>query len=577
MPRLKSSLYLDDIDSRQLALALASRPGPTRERLRAELGASTVSRAVLDRALQREGQELPAGARERGGRFSTFDFAAVVERWRAALPRVVLGPDGLPLDPGLADVVRRARALDAHSTAAALQGFGDALIEVGWFREARQVAARLSAIDLDGALALENRAFAGLTILDGLERIARRSDRTSVFSTAGERGESEASKPVRSLADLLDALAPVFARAGVFLGGETDVSKVRRAFRESPRMEFAGLAELVHPGPRFSAADERDEIGKEGDPVRGLAQYFARIGRFAILGQVVGGGAADASVLPLVWLEERSGVHLGVPWRGTVAWCEAADLKSRAGRNGAMISAAALHEGYWVDIDSVREEHAGWLAFRRRLLARDGLSAAGVKAVLDSTGLVLDAHAEARERASTTALLGEANRVRLAVLADHAQTGQVLGDVSLDEMIEVTAIHEEGHLCDRARFLPLLDHKLAILRLLARCNFSPQRVGEELEYRAQLTCLCDSPDPRIALAQVLDAGEGNSASAITPHTAAYKRLLDDLLKCLDDALCGDPHAFPLIDSERTLAHQLHRLGKEDVRRLGRLLAARRGL
>ncbi|MDZ4771968.1 MAG: hypothetical protein SGI72_02420 [Planctomycetota bacterium] len=576
--RMKLALYTDDIGSQQLALALAAQPGATRERLRAEIAPSAVGRAVLERATRLSGRPNAAGARARAARFAAFEFRSALEQWRASLPKVVVDADGMPRDPRLLRIVEKSLELpdeiDGRATEP-LIAFGDALIQAGWFKEARSVAARLAVFDLERALTLENRAQAGLAILDGLERVARRSDRNSGIVSPNERGESEASRRVRTLDDFLVALAPLFARSQIFLGGETDANRVARIALESPRMRYAGVAELVHPGPLFSHDDERDEIGIAGKPVGGIARLFLAIGRFAILGQVSGGGGPDACVLPLLWCEERSGEHLGVPWHGTIAWCEAADLKSRAGRSGAMISAAALHEGYWVDVDAVRDEHAAWIALRRRFSQENGVSAADVQVILASGGLELSPRAVENERRSTVALLGEANRVRLAVLADRASESGELGSVSLDELLEVTTIHEEGHLCDRERFLPLFDNKLAILRLFVQCHFSPQRVNEELEYRAQLIALCASPDPRIALAQVIDAAEGTTSSSLTPHSAGYKRLLDDLLIVLDEQIRVDPPAVPSIDPARTLAHQCHRLSGEEIRRLSRLLASRK--
>ena len=54
--------------------------------------------------------------------------------------------------------------------------------------------------------------------------------------------------------------------------------------------------------------------------------------------------------------------------------------------------------------------------------------------------------------------------------------------MSLDELIEVTATHEEGHLLDRTRFLPLSKHWGAALLFLLESGFSPTRVAESLPY-----------------------------------------------------------------------------------------------
>ena len=71
-------------------------------------------------------------------------------------------------------------------------------------------------------------------------------------------------------------------------------------------------------------------------------------------------------MLRTVLVEERSGAHLGHEWRGTVAWCESADVLPRASRLGASIGGAALHEGYWVDFAILRRELRAWNALPER-------------------------------------------------------------------------------------------------------------------------------------------------------------------------------------------------------------------
>ncbi len=208
----------------------------------------------------------------------------------------------------------------------------------------------------------------------------------------------------------------------------------------------------------------------------------------------------------------------------------------------------------------MRNELASWDSLARVF----GASAERVRLALDVRGLSASAGEDgARERTSTSALLDEAERVRLAVLRDRAQPGAALGTITLDELLAVCAAHEEGHLCDRTRYLPLWTHWPRALALLANQGFSPQRVQEELEFRAQLTALASAPDPRVALSQILDGVEGQLAA--TPHAAGYARLLDEFLAVLDREV--QRGALPEIASDRTLVHQLHRLAPEDVRRL----------
>ncbi|MEM7516830.1 MAG: hypothetical protein AAF368_07890, partial [Planctomycetota bacterium] len=320
-----------------------------------------------------------------------------------------------------------------------------------------------------------------------------------------------------------------------------------------------------------------------GATVPGLARELERIGRFGIFGQVLG-RRPDAALLRRVLVEERSGEHLGVPWRGTIAWCEGADVLSTAGLRGAAIGGAALHEGYWIDLDVLRGELRAWERLRQRFedpsFARrlEGLLAVRgfrVEGGGDAEGLSKDERIRKRRR-EISALLGESERVRLAVLSERAAPGQLLGRVSFDELVEVTAIHEEGHLCDRTRFLPLRRHLVGVLGMLAAGGFSPNGVQRLLEYRAQLVAICEAPEPRLPLSDILRAAEGGGAGGL-PHADAYTDLLNDFVEELDRELAETEASYPQLLRDHTLVHQLHLLGAEEVRALAMRLAERRGM
>lgn len=584
-----------DGDTGRIVLALAARPGAVRDRLRAELlldeAPSPLALGLLERGLSAAGVTPPSGALVRAARFAAGDCRGAAERWMADLPSAARGPDGRPADPRLARAADLACELPENARAQELSELGDALVAAGWFREARSVAARLAFVDLDAAAELDARALSGLTFLSGTrrtldrvdaemarprQRIPRPRERTDASGSAHASMAARARAPAqipRTLDDLLGALAPHAAEARAFLGGDTDLDRVRAELVASPRRSYAGLAHVVHPGPRLSAEDEDAGLGAAGTPVGGLSQLLAGLGRFGLFGQL-SGDAPDGTVLPLLALEERSGEHLGVSWRGTVAWCEGADVPSRAGRMGARIAGAALHEGYWIDVDQVRSEVASWAELARSFT---GLPER-VRLALGVQGLAVTAgESGRRERTATSSLLDQAERVRLAVLHDRAPRGEhaagELGRVDLDELLSTSGAHEEGHLCDRTRFLPLSRKWPRALALLLDCGFSPRRVQEELEYRAQLTAIAAVADPRVPLAQVLDGVEGGTS--VTPHAAGYARLLDDLVLMLDDEMTRG--AFPSIARDRTLVHQLHRLTPEEVRTLAVALAKRKRL
>jgi len=564
----------------ELSLALAARPGRQRDRERARLlldqRPSALALGLLNRAARDSGEAQRAGPVLRAARFAAGQFAVAVDEWLVDLPRVVLDERGLPRDERLAAVVAAARACETVPSAATLDALGAALIRAGWFREARSVAAVLAAQDLEGALSLEDQAAAGQQLLLEWQRVVDWIDRDP-RSTRAPWDRPTAAEPIRSLEELLEALAPPLAAARALLPGTSDPAELAEELRASPRLRFGALAAVVHPGPRFSGADERAGLGVEGEPVGGLAAQMAELGRFALIGELAG-DRPDGTILARVHVEERSGEHLGVPFRGTVAWCEGADVPSRAGRLGAEISGAALHEGYWIDIDTVRRERAPWERAAREFI--DGQGSPRARRALESRGLELvtppDKPDQRRfERRDASILLGAADRVRLAVLLDRLrERGEAR--VPLDELVEMTAVHEEGHLCDRERFLPLGKNLLGALRLLADAGFSPAGLARRLEYRAQLVALCVAPDPRVPLVSVLQSGDSNGPS-VTPHADAYRELLVDLLAVLDRDLERRPARWSMLDSGRVLAHQLHRLSPEDVREWARLAARRAGL
>ncbi len=601
--RMRAFAGIHDVDALELQLALAAREGALRDRLRAELmldhRPTPLALGLLERARAAEGLAPAAGPVLRAARFAGGQFARAVDAWLDGLPRGVLDADGLPRDARLARVVRDARAWAAlapgevEARHEALARLGDALVEAGWFAEARSVAAAMAAGTpelLDHALALEGRAAGGQHVLLGLSRLLESLDHgeddLATFWTAaesgdaGEKPERAAPEPIEDLDDLLAAFGRVAASSSAVLGAGEDAEALAAELAASPRLSYGPVGALVHPGPLFSDDDEREQRGRRGDAVPGLARLFDRLGRFGLFGSLRGIGP-DGTVLRRVLVEDGRGTHLGQPWSGSIAWCEGVDVPSRLNRRGATIAGAALHEGYWVDFEVVRRQSQRWRDLELRFVhapeGRERLDLA-----LETRGLELlnppdrtDAHR--RERRAVDPLLGAGDRVRLAVFRDRLEAG---GDtdalVGLDELVLLTAIHEQGHLCDRARFLPIHANLGRAIGLLARSGFSVRGVQERLEYRAQLVALCDVLDPRLALAEILSASDGDLAGE-TPHAAAYRSLLTDLLALLDEELVDDPAAWPALDPDRQLVHQLHTLDPEALRGLARRLARREGL
>jgi hypothetical protein len=133
-------------------------------------------------------------------------------------------------------------------------------------------------------------------------------------------------------------------------------------------------------------------------------------------------------------------------------------------------------------------------------------------------------------------------------------------------------LHEEGHLTDRTRFLPLARKWPRVLGFLLDHGFTPRAIARALEYRAQLVALCEAAEPRLVLAECLAAADAESAGNLA-HGEAYRELVGDLIAAAADDLAR----FPALDAEHYLLYQLHCLSGEDVRQLARVLAKRHGM
>jgi len=146
--------------------------------------------------------------------------------------------------------------------------------------------------------------------------------------------------------------------------------------------------------------------------------------------------------------------------------------------------------------------------------------------------------------------------------------------VTLDDLIEVVAVHEEGHLCDRTRFLPLTRDPLGMFALAAGEGFSPLGIERRLEYRAELVALACVSDPRLVLVELLEAAEVDTRIE-TVHAHAYREILADLLAEWNRTLRATPD--PRVRLDHYLLHQVHLLGPEELRALALPLARREGL
>jgi hypothetical protein len=412
------------------------------------------------------------------------------------------------------------------------------LVSAGWFDVVRVLFA---GDDPKASKELRSRSLTAEEFLSELEYFAAMA--------TGENAEI-------GLDDALNAIDEL-ARAAELLAEDSS------PLLDSPRIRYGPFAEVVHPGPLYLGAGARPEGVGDGDEVDGLAKVLASIGRMGIVGQQL--GDFDAVVRPLLAWEWVAGEHLGAPFEGTVFWCEGVDVPSRYERGGAGITGAALHEGYWIDIEAVRATWDDWRQLRERF--RFAVESPLVHSAPESLP---------RDRTQSVPLLGESKRLAIQMFKDRERN-----PVDFDEFLRATAVHEEGHLCDRARYFPLVDHKAEALKFLVEVGFSPVGLMRRIEYRAQLVALCEVDDPRLVLFDILGQVEGLEARVVgtgmTPHAVAYQSLLRDLLDVMDQQLAGESAERLGLKPDRYLRWQLHGIGAESLRLVALELAKREGL
>ena len=495
-----------------------------------------------------EGELRPPTRERRVAGFASGRFRKTVETWVEELPACVIDERGRPKSEALKAVVSAARGA-APGRARALLALGNACLAAGWFAEAQALAPHLAAVDTEAALSLTQRADRGFGLLEFFDRSLGKE--LQPIPEAGAEQGADWLGIERFLSSLRDEIEGASA-----LFGEELTGTLSRSISLSPLYEFSPFAALVHPGPVLSRQDQRLGVGPKDSAVKGLAELGQAMGRFILLGQLAGRDRADGAVFPVLWTERVGGERLGVKWSGSVVWCEGIEPVGWLGRNRS-VTGAALHDGYWIDVEAVRREHEGWLDLQREWSVEEA------SAVLD---LPAPSAKTSAERRALRPLMREGVRVQLRVMEERG------GEVpSLSELLAVVATHEEGHLVDRALHLPLSAHPLRAVRLLGRAAFDPPVVLERLEYRAQVVALCETADPRISLADCLLMVEAAPPGA-RAHARGYEALLKTLIWILDERVQREPASWPNIDPERALVGQLHRLSSEEVRSLGHALA-----
>jgi hypothetical protein len=586
LQRLVGSLVRVDIGvsrtARQVRIHEALAVGPGSPEL--DGGELLLGRSVSEALVGRLSLYVPGTPRQILARaFADGRYAGGVRDWLAAQPDVALGDDGLPREASLRRWAEWALELDADDPDSQLV-LVERLLDAGWQNTAKSILGRLGNGVREGEIEdrtariadLDRRARAIGALVSELDLMVESMfDGSPSLELTPITDGARASQP-SSTDEILAGLERVFRRYGPLAGLSSDTTG---NIGRSPQLRIGPIASVVIPNARYSARDVLYGEGVVGEPVPGVAAAFDAIGRFGLFGTGAGRGP-DGTVLRRLWSEPRDGRHLGRPWSGTVVWCDGAEADGARTRGTGRVSGAALHEGYWIDVEAERAHHDRLNALANRWFAEP----AEVEALLALAPPKVDAELSGerlrRERRRLVPSLGQSQRSTLALMRERraARPELELNElIDLNELLEVVQIHEEGHLCDREQYLPLGRNLLSLIGLgLGELLGGDLGFERRVEYRAQAVALACVPDPRLALIELLEAAEVDDR--LEPiHARAYTRLLEDFLLELDEQLEADPERFSVLDPRAYLLYQLHRLGPEDVRRVAVEVARSEGL
>jgi len=120
--------------------------------------------------------------------------------------------------------------------------------------------------------------------------------------------------------------------------------------------------------------------------------------------------------------------------------------------------------------------------------------------------------------------------------------------------------HEEAHLVDADRHLPVLSHPLRNFELALKGGFDASEILALLERNAQLAAVAEGPAPRAALATCCAA-----LSRGDPHGVGYGAIVEAFV----EEIAAQPERYPEIDASRVIVQQLHRLSDAQIRALAR--------
>ncbi len=272
-----------------------------------------------------------------------------------------------------------------------------------------------------------------------------------------------------------------------------------------------------------------------------IVRACARRGFFILLGQRRGGPPELFFGRIARRDHRRAATVRGVQVEREVIWVQRRIISGYAEwAGGGETAGLALDGQILIDLQAVAAWEGEWRRALRRMqpvrqsvLAAEALRDQPVTSIEDPAGiswrLLLDSHRDLRE--------------------------------------EILA-HENAHLVDAQRHLPVEKHLFRNLALAVGKGFDAKRILAFLERNAQVTAIAEGPTPRAGLAVCCSMLTGSGA-----HSLGYEEIVQGMV----DDIEKHPDRYPTIDTQRVIVQQLHRLSERQVRAAARQLMVRWGL
>jgi tetratricopeptide (TPR) repeat protein len=274
----------------------------------------------------------------------------------------------------------------------------------------------------------------------------------------------------------------------------------------------------------------------------GLPEWFARHGRYLLLGQLMGEpvGALIGPKLGERRLEPIRGLQLAVDSREVVLRYK--EFVSFQRLDTTSVAGLAIWNHFLLDADSAARWTSGAWLQSERYGQVDGAVAPSGPVV---AALCFDRPCQVDWR------------ILFRLRNDRGWDRRRM----FREVLRLLRLHERAHLVDAQRYLPVTSHLGGAFSLFVRAGFSFEGLLANLEMRAECAALAYGADPQLTLAHIAEFHRAYLRGARTQHAKGFSELARRLVEKW--AADGAPGAR---DPKRNLMAQLDAMPDEHARR-----------